>query len=214
VANCGYVRYNAKKMIDQGTASRYHKDKHLKLGYFDASITCLSSFKYGKDLCPFCKTEQTLFTINPKWERGMEYVCLECLKAGQFNFTHNTDYGLVVNEDIPDDVQDIDASKKVNSTVFSEMLHTPNYSSMQGEEWKCHCNDFMDYKGTWEAPDFTRNSPTGNGKELFLSMAGEINNLWDDFELKDDETESTWSEALFHIFECRHCKIKLGYWEV
>jgi hypothetical protein len=200
-------------MIDQGIVKERLKDQNLKLGFWDAPISCLNGLEYGKRQCELCNTEQIIFTFNPDYESQVKLICLECLKKNNGNFFHSTELGYVFNTPIDDSLKDSNAHDKVSESSFREMQLTTHYVTLQGEEWKCHCDDFMMYKGTWEAPDFTENSVNGNGKELFLSMTDEINNLWDDFELNDNETESTWSDVLYHVFECRHCKIKLGYWE-
>lgn len=40
-----------------------------------------------------------------------------------------------------------------------------------------------------------------------------IKGWWEEFELKDNEREDTWIDALCHVFECPHCQVKRGYWE-
>ncbi len=111
-------------------------------------------------------------------------------------------------------MQEGDAKKHVAETYYLEMISTPSYLTLQGERWMCHCNDFMDYIGTWEAPDFTRESKDGNGKNLFKTMTIDgYHNLWEDCELEDDEKEDTWEDCLYHAIECRHCKVKHGHWE-
>lgn len=200
-------------MIDNGTAAKFFREQKVEVGYYRASIVNLNGFRYGKEVCRQCNTEQKLFTINPNLHPDPVWICINCLTSIKIKNKHDTELGLV-DLDLSVSLKKFDARSRVKDAYYLEMSRTPYYLTIQGERWKGHCDDFMDYIGTWEAPDFTKASGDGNGRALFLSMTEEsAHQLWDRFDLAEDETEYTWQDCLYHAFECRHCAIKLGYWE-
>jgi len=199
-------------MIDLGTAARKYKNEKVKIGFYNASITNLNGFKYGKQECEQCKQERKLFTLNPNPYASPDWICIECLTSIKIETTHNTDLGFVA-PNLPEGIDD--ARKHVPEASYQEMIKTPPFLSIQGEQWLSHCNDFMDYIGTWEAPDFTEKSKDGNGKSLFCEMTHEDYwHLWEECGLAENENKYTWQDCLYHTFECWHCKIKKGYWEI
>lgn len=201
-------------MIDLGTAARKFKNEKVKIGFYNASITNLNGFEYGKKVCESCNNVRRFFAINPNLNPNIELICIECLESIKIITSHDTVFGYVATE-ITNEMVDESALKHVSKESFEEMQRTPNFLTLQGEQWMGHCNDFMDYIGTWEAPDFTKNSNDGNGKSLFKEMTHEQDqHLWDGFELAENETNNTWEDCLYHTFECRKCKIKKGYWEL
>ncbi|MFK7775162.1 MAG: CbrC family protein [Saprospiraceae bacterium] len=192
-------------------AVRKYKDQIVKIGFFNASITNLDRFQFEIDKCKSCHEEKSLFVANPNLNPVPESICIDCLKTIDIEITHRTKFGFV-DADLPKGLED--AKLKVSRESFSEMLKTPPYLTLQGENWLCHCKDFMEYIGRWEAPDFTNESNDANGKKLFLEMTNkDYQHLWEESELPDNEKEYTWGDVFYHTFECRHCKIKQGYWE-
>ncbi len=200
-------------MKERGTAVNFFKDVKVNIGYYKASVTSLNGFKYGKGICLVCNTEQKLFSINPNRNPNPESICINCLAIIDIEAFHDTKHGFV-GKDIPIELVDEDAMKIVKKEYYEEMLKTPYYTTYQGEQWMCHCENFMDYIGIWDAPDFTKESGNDNGKELFEEMTiSGYHHLWDEFDLKVNEKNESWEDALYHAFQCRHCKIKQGYWE-
>ena len=201
-------------MINLGTAAEKFKNEKVKIGYYNASITNLNGFKYGKQICEACKKERQLFTLNPNLHSIPDWICIECLKSIKIKTTHDTVFGYVAN-DLPKELENESAKNHVTKESFEEMERTPIFLTLQSEQWLGHCKDFMDYIGTWEAPDFTKESKDKSGKMLFKEMTHKsLQHLWDEFELAENEKEYTWVDCLYHTFECRHCKIKKGYWEL
>ena len=185
-------------MIDNGTAAKFFKDERVNIGFFHAPITHLNGFKYGKDTCENCQTEQKLFTLNPNRNAHPIWICIDCLQRIPIECGHNTSYGFV-DLNLPAGLEESDARKKVSEKSYLEMCRTPRFMTLQGEQWLCHCNDFMNYLGTWEAPDFTNASKDGNGKKLFLEMTEPDSvHLWDELELAENDK---WNRA---GFPCRH----------
>ena len=201
-------------MIDLGTAARKFKNEKVQVGYYNASITNLNGFEYGKKICECCNHERRFFTVNPNAHPNPTWICIECLKTIEIVTIHNTAFGFVTNN-LPKDLEHESAKKHVSKEAFEEMLRTPTFLSLQGEQWLGHCDDFMDYIGTWEAPDFTNESEDGNGKKLFKEMSNkDEHHLWEEFDLAENESKHTWENCLYHTFECRTCKVKKGYWEI
>lgn len=139
------------------------KDHILEMGYYQASVTeLMTGFKHGKEQCLKCNQERTLFTLNPVGNTEIKWICIECLKNGDYTFGHDTELGFVTKELPPDGVDIKLAMDYVSDVALQRMLKTPPHQSIQGGKWLCHCNDFMIYKGIWNAPDFTKASPDGN----------------------------------------------------
>ncbi|RPH31399.1 MAG: hypothetical protein EHM93_13675 [Bacteroidales bacterium] len=181
-------------------------------GYFKAPIADLMNFQYGKDLCPICKESKTKFFLYP--DREIKKCCLDCLLRMEFYFTHDTEKGFVTYENLPIHIaEEININKYVSSESISKLLITPNYSNIQGDNWKLHCDDFMNFIGIWEPLDFTNNSPDMNGKKLFLEMTDEnYNHLWEECELEDNERDKCWIDVQYYAFQCTKCGKLKGYW--
>ena len=119
--------------------------------------------------------------------------CYECLLKGKFGFFHVTELGYIDSEGLTpyfdEDVetrifvanQEGEVTEKesertthdaqtVSNESIAELRKTPSFSSWQEIDWGVHCNDFMTYKGHWQPIDFVENSPTKNGKKLFLEI--------------------------------------------
>ncbi len=204
-------------MIDIGLSDtqykKYRKQK-IKVGYYHAPITDLNGLKCETKQCEECNQERQIFTLNPnRQNRKSDWICIDCLVSIPIDATHFSEYGVVTSEQPFPDFLD-DAREVVSSEAFQELMQTPHYYTMQGSYWQCHCDDFMDYLGTWEAPDFTQNSPDGNGKKLFEAIAETYEHIWEEYGLEENEHRETWVDCLAHIFECRHCKTKLAYLEM
>jgi uncharacterized protein CbrC (UPF0167 family) len=196
----------------RNTASRFFQKETFKKGYFDAPAPDIAGFKYGKAECPFCKEVKSKFITSniPDAER----CCLDCLQKNDFKFDHDSEFGIVHTENLPDYMEDTDATKQVSAEKINEMLLTPNFINIQGENWLTHCDDFMIFKGLWEPHDFTARSIDNNGKKLFMEMTeGNYDHLWESCGLDDDETRNIWEDVYYYAFECKHCKKMKGYWD-
>ena len=89
--------------------------------------------------------------------------------------------------------------------MMNEMRSTPQIVSCQQELWLTHCDDFMIYKSTWQPADFYRNSPTGDGRKLFMEMTNkDMNHLWDEVLGKSEKRLEKWY-PVYYVFECLHC---------
>ncbi|MCU0352449.1 MAG: CbrC family protein [Cytophagales bacterium] len=198
----------------RNSVNRYLRNDIFSKGYFCAPCVDLMNFKYGRDNCPVCKEVKSKFVIPPFGEYAK--ICLDCLSNTDIKFSHDSECGPVVWENVPStvladfgNVRDYVAERSIR-----ELLITPAFTSIQGGIWKVHCKDFMVFRGIWIPCDFTANSQNNNGKKLFLEMTDrDCHRLWDDCELNDDETEKSWEHVQFYAFECRHCGKLRGYWD-
>jgi len=191
------------EMIEDSRLKLNIHKKGITKGYFKAPIeNLLHHHARPEVVCDNCNKKKKTHTILPNGATENNIICTDCLLIENYIFIHDTSLGLVVAEKLPNFME-----------MYSKMLETPNYFSFHGEQWLCHCNDFMTYLGTWEAPDFTYMATKGTGKQLFMQMTPKHNHIWDLFQLDENESEGSWSNCLYHVFECNHCSTKNGYWE-
>jgi uncharacterized protein CbrC (UPF0167 family) len=195
------------------TLGRRFKREVFNKGYFNASIADLINFQFGKNVCPVCKTEQTKFILPPWGE--FDLICLTCLQNETIKFSHQTESGIVTFRDYaPDPRFEPDVRELVSQDSIDKLLITPEFSSIQGEIWLVHCDDFMQFIGIWEPVDFTENSENGDGRELFKLMTSEdFDHLWDEVELAKDERTHTWEGVQYYAFKCLHCGKLRGNWD-
>jgi uncharacterized protein CbrC (UPF0167 family) len=189
-----------------------YKNTKIKRGYYNASILFLQNFNFGKRTCPNCLEDKSCFIIPPHGE--FENLCTDCLRVVNIEFSHDTEKGIVSkNGLLPNTPDEYNIYKHVKLEYIKKLLDTPEFRTIQGGQWKLHCDDFMEFQGVWEPSDFTEHSKT-NGKDLFMKMTEESSNfLWDEVELKDNETEDTWANVEYYAFKCLHCKKYKGFWE-
>jgi len=200
-------------VIDRGIINLRFKREILTQGNWDAPISDLNGFQYRKNECPRCNKTSSKFAITP--ERNVDYssICIECISSAELKFSHDTEFGILSNRPIRPELADMYVGSDIPKLALKRMSNTPEYYTIQGLSWLCHCNDFMVYKGTWEPIDFRNPLSRISSRELFVSMTEVGNSLWDDLGFDENETEATWPDILYHSFECRHCKCKRGKWE-
>jgi uncharacterized protein CbrC (UPF0167 family) len=140
--------------------------------------------------------------------------CLSCLRAGRFEFWHDTEFGLLdqnglshfYNHHKPPPAE-------FPPAALVELRRTPQIVTWQQEIWLAHCNDFMAYLGTWEPADFYANAPDGDGPALFREMTDEAHRrLWDASLPLGAARLECW-HATYYAFACLHCGIRRGNWD-
>lgn len=172
--------------------------------------------------CSICNTEHSYcfdleYLITDKFsedDKKGEIGCYDCLKKGEFEFWHDTEFGVLDKKGLRKVYNhNIENPPILSELVLTEMKRTPQIATYQQETWLTHCNDFMVYKGTWQPLDFYRNSPTGNGRDLFIEMTDkDLSHLWDE-SLEEGETLlETWYPT-YYVFKCRHCGKLRGNWD-
>ena len=149
--------------------------------------------------------------------------CYSCLRAGKAAITKDTELGMVSwelafeglthglpalarpdFEMVPTDSDWVRA--RLEPEVMFELLRTPTYSTIQGDQWLFCCRRPMIFIGTWNRQLFTENAPDGDGKALLAKVLGEqVPGLWED-ELHD--------ETGIYVFRCGSCDRRRGHWDI
>ena len=190
--------------------------------YFKGPIEDMAELLTDRNTCSICNKEHDYcfdleFTITEKFsseEREGKIGCYDCLKKGEFEFSHDTEFGMLDENGLTKVYNhNIDNPPKIDDETLTELRRTPLIVTYQQGVWLTHCNDFMIYKGTWEPLDFYQNSASGEGKDLFMEMTDkDINFLWDE-SLQEGQTLLEEWYPTYYVFECRHCKKLRGYWD-
>lgn len=97
---------------------------------------------------------------------------------------------------------------RVSVPHLVELLGTPSYSTIQGEQWQFHCRQPMVYLGPWTPQDFWRHAPDGDGRALFNEVVQDAE--WLPEVLWDGKGE-VWDT---YIFRCAVCGQLAGHWDV
>jgi uncharacterized protein CbrC (UPF0167 family) len=88
-----------------------------------------------------------------------------------------------------------------------ELLRTPSFHTWQGERWLFCCRRPMAFAGEWDAEEFQRRSPDGDGWKLFQSVV-------------EDAGEEVWNRLSSpdvggpYVFRCPECERFSGYWDL
>lgn len=181
--------------------------------YFKASFTECSTYESNKT-CTSCKKNRDIVKVYI--DKEDKYLCEECLSINRVRFTHSTEIGYVERKGLIDfyTLDSINLPKGFKNEYINELQRTPNYPSLQEENWLTCCNDFMSYLGIWNPKDFRSHSL--NGGKLYDSMTDKsLENLWklSVEELGKDFQKWAITYARYYAFECVHCLNKRGYWD-
>ena len=178
------------------------------------------AMRVGQRVCSLCAREGMAFSLEfaicpelPEDARHDKAGCTTCLKAGRFEFWHDTEIGMLDENGL----RHIYNHNREPPADFPEgalvgLRHTPRIVTWQQELWLTHCRDFMIYLGTWEPVDFYANAPHGDGRALFIQMTSEYPHLWDDSLLPGEPKLEAW-HATYYVFRCRHCGLLRGNWD-
>lgn len=187
--------------------------------YFKGPSNDMSNYVEGSHMCSYCKTKsKDCFEVPPVENESASSVnrigCYSCLRAGRFEFWHDTEFGLLLDDGLKEFYDyHIPPTEMLDSKVLQELRRTPQIVTIQQERWLVHCGDFMTYIGRWDPVDFISHSPTGKGRDLFLDMTAEYQaHLWDDCKL-EKANNSSWA-VYYYSFRCEECKQLRGYWEM
>lgn len=150
--------------------------------------------------------------------------CADCLRNGRFALTKDTELGMVRWEDAREGMTHgrpgLDSKEweltppdaegwvraKVPAPLLEELVRTPGYPSIQGDNWLFCCREPMAYIGAWSRERFDEEAPDGDGRTLFTKIVENITpGLWED-ELHD--------ETGIYVFECVKCARRRAHWDV
>ena len=196
-------------------------EQPMQLKYFAGPITDMADLTGETRPCSFCGQRRPCFELSdaicpelPEDAGESMIGCLDCLRAGRFEFRHGTEFGMLTEEGLIDErTEEPSLSKRLSEAALVELRRTPRIATNQDEIWLTHCNDFMAYQGTWNPSDFYGNAPDGDGKALFLEMTDHDQDLWDD-SISDPSGRVTSWYATYYVFKCLHCGKLRGYWDV
>jgi uncharacterized protein CbrC (UPF0167 family) len=149
--------------------------------------------------------------------------CYACLRAGRAAITKDTEIGMISWEQafegmthgrpglkhpdfelVPTDSDWIRA--RLPQAVMFELLRTPTYDTIQGDQWQFCCKQPMVFLGEWNREDFHRNAPDGQGHAYFQKIVqGIVPGLWED-NLHDVNG--------IYVFRCSHCNRMTAHWDL
>ena len=149
--------------------------------------------------------------------------CYACLRAGKAAITKDTELGMIswdqafegVTHGVPglkrDDFEMVPGDSdwvgaRLPPETMQELLRTPTYVSIQGEQWQFCCKSPMIFLGTWSRDDFDERAPDGDGEAYFNQVVQDVvPGLWED-ELHD--------ETGVYVFRCRKCGRVTAHWDL
>jgi hypothetical protein len=189
--------------------------------YFRGPQCDMGDLARGDRKCSLCGEVGACFQLDfahcpafTEEQKKSAFGCFSCLRAGHFEFWHDTEIGLL-DEEVLTHVYNHNHPPPPDfpSTALAELRRTPQIVTWQQELWLVHCNDFMAYLGTWEPEDFYANAVDGDGRALFLEMTDkEYERLWDDSLPAQTAQLRTW-HATYYAFRCLHCGKLRGNWD-
>lgn len=130
-------------------------------------------------------------------------ICTGCLGQRRVAFRHSTETGAGIT------LQEL---SRLFPSISVERLEdfrvTPEFNANQEPFWLTHCNDFMDYIGTWGRDNFEQEAAKQAIKPHVLFNRIAVRTEFDD----ERPSWSKWNSGEeFYLFECRHCRQKHGY---
>jgi uncharacterized protein CbrC (UPF0167 family) len=151
-------------------------------------------------------------------------MCYECLRNGEGALTKDSPLGMIswdqafegVTHGVPglrvsefELVRRMDSEwvgARVPSEFLFELLRTPTYVTIQGDQWQFCCRQPMTYIGTWSQAEFNAAAPGGKGRLLFDEIVqNTVDGLWED-RLHDITG--------IYVFRCRSCGRRTAHWDI
>lgn len=150
-------------------------------------------------------------------------VCYSCLRSGNAAISKDTELGEIYWDEACGglthgrpglDRMDFDLVPMTNDWVgarFSqeilfELLRTPSYITIQGEQWQFCCRRPMVFVGEWSREDFARRAPDGDGRRYFEEVVQDtVPGLWED-QLHDITG--------VYVFRCPLCERNKAHWDL
>jgi uncharacterized protein CbrC (UPF0167 family) len=209
-------------------------DLGIPFPLFEADVTEAGDY-LGPGQCNLCDQKFVhCFDVNevtfigstpPYFSTKNAAVCYGCLRAGKAAFTKDTVLGMVTWKEameglthgepglrladfelIPSQHDPQWMRAKVPSEFLLELVRTPTYNTWQGERWQFCCKRPMIYAGIWKEEEFKKNSPNGNGQELFATakIDGVAADMWGHLEEIGGP----------YMFRCSSCGTLRGHYDM
>lgn len=148
--------------------------------------------------------------------------CASCLQGGRAAITKDTELGMVgweqAREGTTHGVPGLVSTEfeivlgdrgwnraRVAPDLLFELIRTPTYSTLQGEQWLFCCREPMVFVGAWTREQFATRAPDGNGKALLAAVLAE-----DVPGLREDQLHDV---ARIYVFRCPRCAKLRGHWD-
>jgi len=191
-------------------------DLVLPCGHCQTSVPLAVSEKAAAP-CPACGGS-VLFPETP-----VEFGCYDCLRAHRFSLTKGTELGMIrfidavggVTHGIPGlnrsdfemvVLNDGWVGARLPREEMMELLRTPDYPTIQDDNWLFCCKRPMTFVGEWSRSDFVNRSWDGNGRAYFDSVVRDpVVGLWED-RLHDITG--------IYVFRCRTCTKHSAHWDL
>jgi uncharacterized protein CbrC (UPF0167 family) len=160
----------------------------------------------------------------PRLPDDLEIVaCYDCLRSGKAAITHDTELGMISWEQAYEGMthgipgmsrSDFELAEghdgwtraRLPTEMMFELLRTPNYSSIQGEQWQFCCQRPMIFVGNWSRERFTNEAEDGDGESLMNEIVQDVvPGLWED-QLHDITG--------IYVFRCAECGRHTGHWDI
>jgi uncharacterized protein CbrC (UPF0167 family) len=159
----------------------------------------------------------------PNFDDEQIKVCYDCLRAGKAAITKGTELGMIswehaiegMTHGLPGlnhpDFEMVSGESdwiraRLPQDVMLEMLRTPTYSSIQGEEWQFCCKQPMVFIGEWSREEFSRRAQDGDGQRFFEQIVqSPVPGLWED-RLHDITG--------VYVFRCPLCERVTAHWDL
>lgn len=185
-----------------------------------ANEVALDARRRTGQVCGTCRTQLEF----PYPDQNNIATCYRCLVDGKAALTKDTELGMIRHEDalrgithgipglnrtdfelVPLD-DDGWVGAKLPPPIMLELLRTPGYTSIQGENWLFCCGGPMIYVGRWSREKFSEMAPDRNGRNFFNQIVRDpIDGLWED-ELHD--------KAEIYVFRCPTCLKYSANWDM
>ncbi|MFO1021972.1 MAG: CbrC family protein [Planctomycetales bacterium] len=149
--------------------------------------------------------------------------CYCCLRSGKAAITKVTELGMISWEQAFEGVthgvpglnrsdfemvrkEDDWVGARLPQEVMFELLRTPTYNSIQGEQWQFCCQRPMVFMGEWSRDEFTRRTPNSDGQQCFEEIVQDcVPGLWED-KLHDITG--------VYVFQCSACNRVTAHWDI
>jgi hypothetical protein len=184
-----------------------------------AAETALDADSRSGEACQTCGRHLEF----PDFGCSTPLACYACLRAGRAALTKDTELGMIRHEDamrgITHDIPGLDrpdfdlvplsdgwVGARLPTPTMLELLRTPEYSTIQGEQWLFCCKVPMIFVGQWSREKFSHMAPDGNGREFFhQTVRDAIDGLWED-QLHD--------QTGIYVFRCATCRKHSAHWDM
>lgn len=176
------------------------------------------------DGCEDVSCRQCRGTVRfPEIDDDEVRACYACLRTGKAALTKDTEFGMISWEQAVEGVThgvphlhrpDFEMVRKqggwvgvrMTQEMMFELLRTPTYCTIQGEQWMFCCGRPMISLGEWSREEFSSRAPDRDGRTYFSTIVkDDVPGLWED-ELHD--------VTGVYVFRCPSCERMVANWDI